>query len=296
VFGLGNSWPNDWIGRAYTISSSMSTVSLNPTITFKPHKRVAIGIGFDAVRGSIDALQGLPEPVGGEVRFGAAGWGYGANVGVQWHPIPDRLSVGLTYRSRLHLPMSGRIDFDPRPDFRRDLIDGKVNTEFVLPDIFALGVNFRPVPSVEVGLDANVVVWSTYYKTTLKRDGGSDIVMEHGFADSLVLRVGVDWETPVKGLAVRAGLIYDKTPVPDSYLEPSTPDADQIDVCLGLGYSWKWLKADLGYQFIAFLPHEAKTGRLGPEGTYSTIGHFLALTLTFRFGDKVVPAAAATAL
>ena len=110
--------------------------------------------------------------------------------------------------------------------------------------------------------------------------------MEHGWTDALVLRLGLDWATPAPGLNVRLGLIYDKTPVPDDKLEPSTPDADQIDACVGLGYSKAWFQGDLGYQFIAFLPHEAKTGKLGPEGTYSTLGHFLALTLTFRFGQR----------
>jgi long-chain fatty acid transport protein len=142
------------------------------------------------------------------------------------------------------------------------------------------------VPQVELGLDANLIVWSTYDKTVLRRDNAADIFMDHGWTDALVLRVGVDWATPVKGLNVRAGLIYDKTPVPDEVLEPSTPDADQIDVCLGLGYQWKWLKADLGYQLVAFLPHDATTGRLGPEGTYRTLAHFLALTLTFQFGER----------
>jgi long-chain fatty acid transport protein len=288
VYGLGVEWPQDWVGRVSTITSALTTATINPTLTFKPHKDLAIGIGFDAVRGALDATQGLPEPIGGTARFGAAGWGYGANVGVLWRAIPDKLSVGVTWRSRITLVMDGRIDIAPRPEFLRDLPGGKVHTELTLPDIVAFGVSFRPVPEVELGVDANIIAWSTYDKTVLKRDNAADIVMDHGWTDALVLRVGVDWATPVKGLNVRAGLIYDKTPVPDEVLEPSTPDADQIDVCLGLGYQWKWLKADLGYQLIAFLPHEAATGRLGPEGTYRTLGHFLALTMTFRFGEPAV--------
>ncbi len=285
VFGLGSEWKKDWVGRTSTIQSALTTATINPTLTFKPHRDVAIGIGFDAVRGALEATQGLPDPVGGTAHFGAAGWGYGANVGVMWRAIPDRLSVGVTYRSRVKLPMDGRIHLAPSPEFIRDLPSGKVQTDLTLPDILAIGASFRPVPEVEVGLDANVVVWSTYDKTVLKRDDGADIVMDHGWSDSVVLRAGVDWATPAKGLNVRLGLIYDKTPVADEVLEPSTPDADQIDVCAGLGYGYRWFQADLGYQFIAFLPHEAKTGRLGPEGKYSTFGHFLALTLGFRFGQ-----------
>jgi len=295
VFGLGTEWPKDWVGRVSTIKSALTTATINPTLTFKPHKDVAIGIGFDAVRSALDAKQGLPEPIGGTARFGAAGWGYGANVGVMWRAIPDKLSVGVTYRSRIKLVMDGRIDIAPRPEFLRDLPSGTVKTSLTLPDIIAFGVSFRPVPEVELGVDANIVTWSTYDKTVLKRNNGPDIVMNHGWTDALVLRVGVDWATPAKGLNVRAGLIYDKTPVPDELLEPSTPDADQIDVCLGLGYQYKWLKADLGYQLVAFFPHNATTGVLGPEGKYKTLAHFLALTLTFQFGERAKPSLAVSA-
>lgn len=287
TFGLGNQWKKDWSGATGSIQSSMTTITLNPTLSFRLHRDVSLGVGVQVVRASLDALQALPEPIGGTARFGGTAWGYGANAGVMWRAIPDRLSVGLTYRSRVKLGFKGRIDLDPNPDFQRDLPDGPITTGITLPDILALGVTFKPVPEVEIGIDGNLILWHVYDRTTVKRTDGQVLAdVPHGCDDSIALRFGVDWATPAKGLNVRAGLIYDRTPTRQDLLDPSMPDSDQVDITAGLGYRWKWLKADLGYQYIQFFPNESKTGAVGPEGTYRTRAHFLALTLAFLFGDR----------
>lgn len=283
AFGLGNRWPDDWIGRDSSIESEIATVTLNPTLAFRIHDLVSVGVGFDVVRGAVDLTNGLPEPVGGQVHIGGEGWGYGANVGVLVRPIPETLHVGLTWRSRVALPFEGRVDFDPRPEFARDLVDQGGDSDVTLPDIFALGVMGRPLPALSLSADVNLVLWDTYDETVLRLDDGEEIILEHHYDPSWVVRVGADWETPLPGLHVRGGLIWDQSPAPPEYLDPSLPDSDQIDVCVGLGYHWAWLAADVAYQLIAFLPVEATTGVVGPEGTYRTLGHFVAITLGVAF-------------
>jgi long-chain fatty acid transport protein len=287
TWGLGSEWKKDWVGNTSAIQSSMTVITVNPTLSFRLHRDVALGVGVQVIRANLDALQALPDPIGGTARFGGTSWGYGANVGVMWRVLPDRLSVGVTYRSRVKLAFKGRIDLDPNPDFRRDLPDGPITTDMTLPDILAVGVTLRPIPSLEVGLDGNLILWHVYDRTTVKRTDGQVLAdVPHGCDDSIALRAGLDWATPAKGLNLRLGLIWDRTPTRQDLLDAGMPDSDQIDVTAGLGYAWKWLKADLGYQYIQFLPNQSKTGQVGPEGTYRTRGHFLALTLAFLFGQR----------
>ena len=52
-----------------------------------------------------------------------------------------------------------------------------------------------------------------------------------------------------------------------------------------LGYRNAWFQADVAYQLILYLPREATSGKVGPEGTYETMAHFFAFTLSVIFGD-----------
>jgi long-subunit fatty acid transport protein len=100
----------------------------------------------------------------------------------------------------------------------------------------------------------------------------------------VTLRLGVDWATPKPGLSARAGFIFDQNPAPSETLAPSLPDGNRLDFALGLGYRWSWLKADVGYLLVYFLPAEATTGREGPEGTYRSLAQLFGLTLSALFG------------
>jgi long-chain fatty acid transport protein len=280
VYGLGNEWKPDWIGRESSIRSALTTVSINPTLALRLSDQVSLGLGFDLLRGSVDMENALPEPVGGQVRIGGAGWGYGGNLGLLVRAVPDRLHVGLTYRSRIHLPLDGRVDFDPHPEFANSLPDQAGSSSATMPDILALGVLYKPIPSLEISLDLNLVLWGVYDETRIVLASGDEIAVEHDYHASGVLRAGVDWAAPVPGLHLRGGFIFDQTPAPAEHLDPSMPDSDQIDLTVGLGYAWRSLRADLAYQLLLYLPADSVTGEAGPEGTYRTTGHFLGLTVS----------------
>ena len=80
------------------------------------------------------------------------------------------------------------------------------------------------------------------------------------------------------------GFIFDQNPSPKRTLAPSLPDANRVDLGLGVGYSYKWMKVDLGYLLVYFLPTKSTTGQEGPEGTYNSVAHLMGLTFTGRFG------------
>jgi len=286
AFGLGNAWPDDWLGRESSISSELTTVAFNPVVSFRLHEMVSLAAGFQLVRGTVDLTNGLPAPVGGEVRLGGAAWGYGGNVGVLVRPLPEVLHVGVAYRSRVALDFEGRADFDPHPVFAASLPDQGGRTAVTLPDILGLGLMWRPSDVVTLGLDVNLVLWDTYHETIVTLDDGQTIEQPHHFDPSWVVRAGVDWATPAPGLRVRGGLVWDQSPAPADYLDPSLPDADQIDLCVGLGYRYAWFGVDAGYQLVLYLPRDATTGVVGPEGTYRTLAHLFSLTVSATFGDE----------
>jgi long-chain fatty acid transport protein len=283
TFGIGVTWPDDWVGREAAIKASLQSLTLNPTFAIKLHSRVAVAGGVDAVRATVDFTSGLPTLIGGDVRLGAGTWGYGFNLAALYKIIPDRLHVALTYRSRVALHFNGRANFSPaNPDFAPALPDQGGKASITLPDIITVGVMGRPRNDLALTFDANVVLWSTYDRVDLNFQTAPARAIVPNGQDTFTLRAGVDKTFPIRcpGLHVRGGLIYDRTAIPSTNLGPGLPDGDRIDVGLGTGYGRGHFRGDLGYLLVIFLPADSTTGQEGPVGTYHTLAHLIGLTLT----------------
>lgn len=290
-FGLGISWPEDWMGRVHAIEATVQTVVINPTLSFKVWKNLSIAVGFDAIYGTVDMTNGLPDPIGGTVRIGGTTWGFGANAGITWRILPNVLHAAFAYRSRVELAFDGNADFDPEAEeFASSLPDQKGSAAITIPDIFTLGMMYKPIPDLEITFDVNVVMWSTYDELELKfeREETPDEVLARNWKDTITLRLGVDYTLPINPqfgkFQARIGFIFDQNPSPKRTLAPSLPDANRVDLGLGVGYSYKWMKVDLGYLLVYFLPTKSTTGQEGPEGTYNSVAHLMGLTFTGRFG------------
>jgi long-chain fatty acid transport protein len=284
AFGLGIEWPADWIGREAAIKAKIETFTINPNVAWRLTDRIGIAAGFQAVRASVDFINGLPALIGGTVEVGGGTWGYGGNVGLLVKALPEVVHLGLSYRSRVKLKFDGRADFDPNPEFASALPDQPGKAEVTLPDIIALGVMWRPTQCLALTLDPDIVLWQTYDKIVLDFATAPDKVLERNFHPAVTVRLGADWTTSVPGLNLRGGLIYDQNPSPKDTLAPSLPDSHRIDVALGIGYRRGWFKADLAYLLVYFLPSESIGGKEGPEGTYRTLSHLIGFSVSAQFG------------
>jgi long-chain fatty acid transport protein len=284
AFGIGISWPYDWVGRENAISASLRTVSFNPNVAVRLSRDWSVAAGFDAVRGTVDFRNGLPSIVGGDVRLAGGAWGFGFNAAVLYRAIPDRLHFALTYRSRTKLSFDGRADFSPQnPDFERALADQPGTAAITLPDIITAGVMGRPTRRLTLGLDVNAVLWSTYDRIDIDFATAPDRVLAPQGKNTYTVRGGVDFLTPARGLHARGGLIFDHGAIPSAGLGPGLPDSNRVDLTMGLGYARDAWKVDLGYMVVVFLPKDATGGSESPEGTYRTIAYLLGLTVGVHF-------------
>jgi long-chain fatty acid transport protein len=284
AFGIGVSWPPDWVGRENAISASLVALSFNPNVAVKLSEQWSVAAGFDALRSTVDFRIGLPSLVGGDMRLVGGTWGFGFNAAALFRAVPDELHFALSYRSRVKLGFEGRADFSPaNPDFERALPDQPGHADITLPDIITAGVMGKPSPALTLGFDANVVLWSTYDEIEIDFESAPDKTLHPQGQDSFTLRAGMDYLTPLPGFHVRAGAIYDRGALPAEGLSPALPESDRIDLTGGFGYEQEHWKVDLGYMLVMFLPAEAKGGIESPEGTYSSLAHLVGLTAAARF-------------
>lgn len=300
-FGLGIQWPDGWMGQEYGLKASIQTVFLNPNFSVRLTPQLSLAAGLDVVRGTVDMTNGLPDYIGGgTVRIGGGTWGVGGNAAFLFRPLPNKLHLALSYRSRVKLSFDGKADFTANePVFANQpsLQDQGGKAVITLPDIITFGAMFKPHKSLELTADVNVVLWNTYDELNLDFDTAPDETLYRNNHAAVTARVGVDWAAPVEGLHLRCGFIYDQNPAPKDYLSPTLPDANRVDFGVGVGYETHGFKVDVGYLLVWFLKSEATTGAAtgpeGPAGTYKTIAHLMGLTLSYRFGaSKPAPAPA----
>lgn len=259
-------------------------MTVNPSVAVRLHPLWSVALGLDVVRSAVDLKTGLPAPLGGQLRLGGGTWGFGANAGVLYRALPNRLHVGLAYRSRVKLGFEGEADFAPaNRDFERSLPDQPGNADVTLPDVVTLGILFRPHRDIALGFDVNAVFWSTYDRVDIDFESAPDRAIIPDAKDTFQLRAGGDFRLAPTDLHVRGGIIFDRTAIHEEGLGPRVPDSDRIDVSAGLGYVGDVWKVDLGAMLVMFLPADARSGREGPEGTYHSYAHLVGLTLGARF-------------
>ena len=102
----------------------------------------------------------------------------------------------------------------------------------------------------------------------------------------MTFRLGAEYGAAQKA-AVRAGYIYDPTPIPTTTISAQLPDANRHDITLGGSYAFGDYDAHLGLLYV--LPASARRRRRPymPQfkGTYEVHAFVASLTFTGHFGQ-----------
>jgi long-chain fatty acid transport protein len=287
-FGLYVKWPEGWQGAEQSLKTDLRVLAVNPSVSVRLHDRVSVAAGASVIRGLVDLSLALPSPIpGGRADLTGATWGWGVNLALLYRPLPERLYLGATYRSRTRLAFKGNADFMPAAPSGLDaaLVDQPVSATITLPDVFALGAMFRPHPRLELDAEIDCVLWSTFKELFIdfSNDGTPfDRHVKRSSVNPLTFRLGGEWSWPAWNLAARAGASYDQSASRKDTLAPSAPDSNRLSVGTGLGYQRGPFTADVAYLYAHFFPAEAAGPNAQPEGTYRTRAHALALTLGWR--------------
>lgn len=284
-FGADSKWPDDFIGRQLALQSNVTTFDINPTVAYAPLKWLRIGAGAQIIYGSVSLTRVLPLGSMPEstVKVSTNDWGFGFNAGVQVDVLPDMITVGATYRSRVNFTTTGTADFRDIPaPFASVFADTPASLDVTLPSSVGLGVSFTPLKPLTLAVDVNWMEWSTIQELAIELEsppGGTQTPpLPKRWKDVWNFHVGAEYMV-TDALAVRLGFIYDPTPTPEDTLTPDLPDASRLNFSAGLGYKMSNLRADLGYQLV-LLQDQTSTSTLLP-GTYSGTAHVIGLTLGY---------------
>jgi long-chain fatty acid transport protein len=267
-FGLALKWPATSPGRTNIREADLRTFFITPTFALNLSRWLpgfCVGAGYDVVPASVRLDRDIP--FGRDVAtvgLGGIAVGIGGRVGIDYRPpaLPA-LAFGIAYRSPVLLHFEGDADFDAPPAYRASLPpDGAVTTDVTLPQTLSAGVRVSPVPELELELDASWRGWSSYDRLAVELPDGSEDSQAKDWEDSFTLRLGGEY-TFAQRWSVRLGGIWDQTPVPADRLDFQVPDANRIDLTLGLGARIaERLDVDLGLLWV--LPQQRSTSMAEP--------------------------------
>ncbi len=325
-FGLGTFWPGDWDGRFIATETQIQTFFNQATVAldvaklagFKDSLKLSIAIAYDvvyatALLGKKVDLRAAEAPSLGtimdpeaEMSMRGTAWGQGFNAAL-YAELPGLLAAGVSFRSGVHLPFSGKADFSFNQSAREasdllhivipDETDGSVDMD--LPATVNFGLAFLGVSNLVVAADVYLAAFSSYDEIELKFDcvskgTCSDSLnagpIEKNWGTSVQVSLGVQY-TLLDALGLRAGYGHITSPVPEGTYDPSLPDGERNIFSVGLGWRASWWKIDLGYMLAMWSGVKDNDVGAGdnnnPEGkangTYRTTTHILALSLSANY-------------
>lgn len=283
-FGAGATWPDGWEGRGRALSSNVQTFAFNPTIAYRIHPRFKIGAGLQILRGTVAIERALPFiDSEGKVSLGGDAWGVGWNAGVQGTIVEDRLTFGFTWRSNVPLRFSGRAHFgNVPPEFQSRLADQPIVASVTMPDVATVGLGLRATPRLRVGLDLNVITWSSFRQLFIDFESKDlDNPLPKRWRDTMSVHLGAEYDVTNR-IQARLGAVYDEAATPTDTLTPDLPDASRVRFCAGVGYRFEFgLNLDAGYQFVILVPQASSAP--GFSGTYSGSAQVVGLNAGYRW-------------
>jgi long-chain fatty acid transport protein len=298
-FGLALQWPESSPGRTNVRQADLRTFFITPTAALNLSRGVpglSLGAGLDLVPASVrlerDILFGTDAA---SVALSGDAFGVGGRVGLMYRPpaLPE-VAIGVTYRSPVVLDFSGQVDFDAAEPYRGALPpDGDTDTSVTLPQMVSVGFAFSPVPELQLELDGNWRGWSSYDRLEIELPDGSVDVQPKDWNDSLTLRLGAEY-TIEQRWSVRAGFVWDETPVPAERLDFQVPDVNRVDLALGFGARiTEQLKVDFGALWV--LPEKRSTATAAPldppvKGRFAIDVWVFGLSVGFELETRPRPA------
>jgi long-chain fatty acid transport protein len=265
-FGATLRFPASGAQRFVVTEVALRALYVGPALAYRLTPHLSIGASVSYIDASLDLRQrnalpfvtgdpeATPNPdpgVEGDTVISARDpFSLGANLGVQWRD--DRFTLGLSVMAPTTLGFSGDVtitnptimQIGAEPAGRRT---DQVHLQMPLPLIVRAGAVARPLERLALALEVNWQRWSTSRELRLDftrepplllTPGATlfDVVMENRWRDTLAARLAANATPFAFPLELRAGLLYDQSPIDDRHYDLLTPDADKLGLAAGASY------------------------------------------------------------
>jgi long-chain fatty acid transport protein len=285
-FGLKIEYDPTWMGRFQAINSDISTLNVNPSVSYKPNDKMSLGFGLNYQQIDAELSKAVVIGPGAEsvavVKGKDTSWGF--NAGAVYQPTPNT-RLGVSYRSSIKYSVGGTVTVAAVP-----ALNGDANVDIEMPDTFSIALHHRLDSKWTLLGDVTRTGWSKIKELRVVTSNGQppDVTPEN-FRNTWRVGVGAtyrysdDW-------SIKTGLAYDQTPVNDTDRTARLPDQNRL--WLSFGGQYKLSKdgtLDFGYAHLFIKDASinqnggsaAANGQL--VGTYNGTVDILGVQFAYRF-------------
>ena len=301
-FGLGQEYNNKEtsIFRNQITKIDLQTIVVNPTIAFKISEILSVGLGIDWMYGRATLEQtpvapGVGNLYDGKLKGDGDTWGY--NFGLLLKPT-ENFRIGANYRSPFTLRIKdGDVTFsNVSPAYASGLLgpapsNMNANAKIAMPATFALGAAYT-MGKLTVEADADWTFWHSFGSLPIELRNpvptAPSTNAQKRWEDVCALRLGAEYRV-TDPLALRAGFVYDPTPVPADTLGPELPDSTRLNYMVGAGYKIGPWTIDGAFMYIDKKDRTVSNFRfeganpVGQNGTWSGNAWLAGLDVGYRF-------------
>jgi len=287
-FGLGGEYQDysTWAGSTLAYKMSLETFSLTPTIAIKVNEEFSMAMGLEAmIIGFTQEAMGMPAIAATNYKLSGSGVNWGGNFSLLYKPNwAEKWSFGALYRTKVKTDLTGRIRTGGADMSAFNLINADVTGSIVLPDSITAGLAFRPTEkwTLETGIVGTF--WSSYDQILIQYigdDAGRPVIRNlKNYKDTFRVNFGTEYKLN-DTWAVRAGYVFDKSPINEKAMDTMVPVDDRHIASIGAGYSTNDWTIDAYYGRI-FGENLSGTSIKGETVKYSH-GHSDLYGITFGY-------------
>jgi len=258
-FGLTESFPDGWAGRAYAAGGShLTTYNATPSIAYALTNWLSVGVGLQLQYADATLTSGYGGLATWQSSISGSGFGYGFTAGATVTPTPNT-TIGLGYRSAINQKINGTLAVPPA--IVGFSTPGSVSTTLNLPGVLSLGLRQKLSPQWTAMATVEWTNWSRIGTSNVLQLNGQPALEFNGvtavpvtvpfqYSDGWFYSVGAEYQWTDK-LAVRGGVAYEKSPVTDQVRVPLLPDNDRTWLSIGASYKYSnKMTFDLAYSHV----------------------------------------------
>ncbi len=279
-FGTLTRWSDSSPFSTATTKAAFELLDIRPSIGFKVHPDVALGIGADIYtfsglsgEGQVERQfrwpGGLGIPAGTGMELNGHDTAAGFNVSMLYTPLRNEdglplVNIGVIYRSQATLHLDGQL-----------LAGGSriadARTTFVVPQVLTGGVALWPVRNKarewKLEMDVMYTGWKSVRNLDTTLSNGLTIATPANWNSGYTVMIGTEYKwlkpepLPDWDVAVRAGYWHSQKAIPDATFNPAIPDGDQHAIAGGLGFMCYG-----NGRFLGVIPCSGAGKTLSPKG------------------------------
>ncbi len=259
-FGNLTNYPSDSPFAPVLTRAASPIIDVTPTLAFRVHPALALGIGLDIYtfsglfgEGHVEVRQtgadlvpaGLAAADDDAIELNGKDTALGYHASLLWTPLRNAdkqplVNVAAVFRSQATLNLKGQFLNQDRG------IAVNATANLPLPQVVTAGLAVWPIRDTrrewKVEVDLDYADWTSFKNLDVTLANGAVFPKPRNWQSAYVVKAGTEYKwvepawLPHWNVAVRGGYVFADSPVPERTFKPDVPGSNSHSYSVGVGF------------------------------------------------------------